>query len=316
MESPAAAEEAKPAEAAPPAEEAKPAEEAVPTAAACQPNVSSVHTPAAPVEQLKPRKKKPEKKTRTMIFFWLFFFYDLLTMIKKRIIRKIAPAQCDIAETRTAFFLGVKEEKKKRKNGKKKGRQTRHFWRGRKPLEAEKALRKLWETKTKHPTEHACTILAKLIACRHLTSSDFARCKLVQDIQETLKKQGLKPANSERKKQTKNVGGRCHAPKPAAEWQHSLTTSGGSFRALLRGLLLLSCCATPNAWHTPAVKTGPSFFDTTLLPNLARHQLSHQQTFTATMAVPGSMRSASSGSPMPPTPGLECTLEVSFPYVT
>ena len=166
MKAPPAAEEAKPAEAAPPSEEAKPAEEAVPAAeeAKFAEEAAPGAEEAKPAEEAAPAAEEHTDQCK-----------------KEHIIRKIAPAQCDIAETRTAFFLGVKEEKKKRKNGKKKGRQTRHFWRGRKPLEAEKALRKLWETKTKHPTEHACTILAKLIACYHLTSNDFARCKLVQE---------------------------------------------------------------------------------------------------------------------------------------
>ena len=207
------------------------------------------------------------------------------------------------AETKTVFYdPGANEEKKKRKNREKKGCWVTAWVRHRtehKPLEAETALRKLWDSETEHTTEHACAVLAKLIDCRHLTLRDFARCTLVKDIQKALQKQQLKPARSGRKKPTKNVGGRCRAPsKPAAERQHSLTATGGSFRALLRGLLLLSCCAMPNAGLAPAVKTGPSSFAT-----------------IATVSVPNIMRTASSGTLAPPTPPLECALEVRFPYV-
>ena len=145
--------------------------------------------------------------------------------------------------------------------------------------------------------EHACETLAQVIDCRLISLKDFAQWSLVKDIQTTLQKlekTQFKPANSRRKKHAKNVDDRCRGPQPAAERRHTLM--GGSFRTLFRCLLLLSGCVTPNVGLAPAVKTVPSFF--------------------VPLAVPGSMRSASSAALTPRMPPLECVLEVSFPHVT
>ena len=42
------------------------------------------------------------------------------------------------------------------------------------------------DKKAKHTEARACEILAKLITCRHLSPSAFARCSLVKDILATL----------------------------------------------------------------------------------------------------------------------------------
>ena len=179
-----------------------------------------------------------------------------------------------------------------------KGCQWRHRSE-RRPLKAERALKTLWDSK-KHTAEHACEILAKVVACGHITSQDFARCSLVKDILKSLQKQKTaqhNPSNGGRKPTLfaccPSVGGRCRVPKAADEWRHSLT--GGSFRALVRGLLLLSCCAAPYLGLATAVKTGPSSI--------------------ATLALP-SMQAASSGTLTPPPPRLQFALETSSPYVT
>ena len=180
-----------------------------------------------------------------------------------------------------------------------KGCQRRHRTE-RKPLKAERALKTLWDS-GQHTAEHACAILAKLVACRHITSQDFARCSLVKDILKSLQKQNTaqhNPSNGGRKPTLfaccPSVGGRCRVPKAADEWRHSLT--GGSLRALVRGLLLLSCCAAPylGLAAATAVKTGPSSIATLALPNMQ----------------------ASSGILTPPPPRLEFALETSSPYVT
>ena len=171
----------------------------------------------------------------------------------------------------------------------------------RKPLKAERALKTLWDS-GQHTAEHACAILAKLVACRHISPQDFARCSLVKDILKSLQKQKTvqhKPSNGGRKPTLfaccPSVGGRCRVPKAAGEWRHSLT--GGSLRALVRGLLLLSCCAAAYLGLATAVKTGPSSI--------------------ATLALPG-MQAASSGTLTPPPPRLEFALETSSgsSYVT
>ncbi len=218
-------------------------------------------------------------------------------MVKKRIlaiIAKMAPAHCGTTKTKITFSDSREEEKKK--NRKKTGFQMRHRAE-RKPLKAKKALKALWDSEKEKTVEHADAILARIIACRHISPKDFAECSLVKEIRKTLQellKEQPKPANRGRKKQAKHVDGRRRGPQPGAERWHTLT--GGSFRALFRGLLLLSCCVRPNVGLAPAVKTGPSSY--------------------AALAVPGSMRSASSAALTPPMPPLECALEVSFPSVT
>jgi len=97
-----------------------------------------------------------------------------------------------------------------------------------------------------------------------------------------------KLANGGRKNQAKKVGGRRRAPKPAAEQRRSLT--GGSVRASLRCLLLLTICVG----LAPAVKTGHACFASLTLPR---------------------MRAASCGTFTSPTPRLEFGLETSCPYV-
>ena len=215
-------------------------------------------------------------------------------------IAKMAPAQYGIAEMKNTS--SCKEEKKKRKKKRnKKGWQKRHEPE-RKPLKAEQALKALWDSEEEHTAEHACAIMAMLIACRHLTPSAFARCPLVKDILKWLwlrptslqkrKKAQPKPANGGRKTTAEDVGGQCRPSKPAAQ-RRSLM--GGSLRSLLRGLLLLSCCGALGIWLAPDVTTGPSSFATSALP---------------------SMQAASSGTLTPPLPRLEFTLETSSPFVT
>ena len=213
-----------------------------------------------------------------------------------------------LTQTHTRIRKGGKEEEGEQKATRadeklqslrqQKGCQWRHRSE-RKPLKAERALKTLWDSK-KHTAEHACEILAKVVACGHITSQDFARCSLVKDILKSLQKQKTaqhKPSNGGRKPTLfaccPSVGGRCRVPKAAGEWRHSLT--GGSFRALVRGLLLLSCCAAPYLGLATAVKTGPSSI--------------------ATLALP-SMQAASSGTLTPPPPRLQFALETSSPYVT
>ena len=122
----------------------------------------------------------------------------------------------------------------------------------------------------------------------------------------------LKLANGGREKQAKHVGGRCRASEPTAERRRSLP--GGSFKkAYVQCLLLLSSCVTPNLGLAPAVRTGPTCFATSALPNL--YQLSHHKTgpcSIAAVALP-SMRAASCGTLTPPMP-LESGLETSPPY--
>ena len=211
-----------------------------------------------------------------------------------------APVQSGIVGMKTTS--SCKEEKKKRKEKRnKKGWQKRHETE-RKPLKAEQALKALWDSEEEHTAEHACAIMAMLIACRHLTPSDFARCPLVKDILKWLwlrptslqkrKKAQPKPANGGRKTTAEDVGGQCRPSKPAAQ-RRSLM--GGSLRSLLRGLLLLSCCGALGIWLAPDVTTGPSSFATSAMP---------------------SMQAASSGILTPPLPRLEFTLERSSPFVT
>ena len=211
-----------------------------------------------------------------------------------------APVQSGIVGMKTTS--SCKEEKKKRKEKRnKKGWQKRHETE-RKPLKAEQALKALWDSEEEHTAEHACAIMAMLIACRHLTPSDFARSTLVKDILKWLwlrptslqkrKKAQPKPANGGRKTTAEDVGGQCRPSKPAAK-RRSLM--GGSLRSLLRGLLLLSCCGALGIWLAPDVTTGPSSFATSALP---------------------SMQAASSGTLTPPLPRLEFTLETSSPFDT
>ena len=183
---------------------------------------------------------------------------------KTRIITKMAPAQCGIDEMTTTS--SCKEAKKKRKSNK-KGWQERHETE-RKPLEAERALRTMWDSEPEYTAEHACAVLAKLIACRHLTPSAFESCSLVEDICKRLQthktvqlKHKVDAADGGCQVQASNVGVECPAPEPAAQ-RCSLT--GGSVQALL--LLPLSCCAALSVWLAPGlsvwlapgVKTGPS----------------------------------------------------------
>ena len=189
-------------------------------------------------------------------------------------IAKKAPAQYGIAEMTTTS--GCKEEKKTRKKMNKKGWQERHETE-RKPLEAERALRTMWDSEPEYTAEHACAVLAKLIACRHLTPSAFAHCCLVEDICKRLQthktvqlKHKVDAADGGCKVQASNVGVECPAPEPAAQ-RCSLT--GGSVEALL--LLPLTCCAALGIWLSSDVTTSPSSFDSSPLPTLSHHQLPH-----------------------------------------
>ena len=102
-----------------------------------------------------------------------------------------------LTQTHTRIRKGEKEEEGEQKATRadeklqslrqQKGCQRRHQSE-RTPLKAERALKTLWDSK-KHTAEHACAILAKVVACGHITSQDFARCSLVKDILKSLQKQ-------------------------------------------------------------------------------------------------------------------------------
>ena len=82
---------------------------------------------------------------------------------------------------------------------------------------------------------------------------------------------GPKQQKTKKKKQANKRS--CRAHEPTAERRRRLP--GGSLKAYVQGLLLLSSCVTPNVGLAPAVRAGPTCCVTSVLPSLS-HASQHQ----------------------------------------